>query len=985
MLCRALGPIGVELEPGKLVHLRPTLRRLLAAFLVDVGKVVSVDKAIDALWGDTPPARPEATLQIHVSRLRKAFGRPDVVATRAPGYLLRVEDDQFDVAVFERLLGEARNALEAGSVGPADEKLIQAQALWQGPAYVEYADESFAQIEARRLEGLRLASEQLHLDCLIRLGRAAEAIPNLEMLIGADPLDEQAARLFATALYAEGRQAEALRALDRTRLALRDHIGAVPTQRSEDLYEAILRQELVIAPEKAATAEQQPTDSAIRSTRTGRARLTNLPQQLTTFVGRRWDLERLQGLIDTQRLVTVTGPGGIGKTRLALQAATDLLGSYVDGVWLVEMGELTATEQVVAAVVETLPLSDGPAPSSIDLLTEWLEDRELLVILDDCERMVEPLATLAGHLLAHCPALRVVATSREALGVPGETLFHVPLLVAPDERWTDLKTIGANESVQLFVDRAALVNSDFTLNEAAAPLVMRICRALDGIPLAIELAASHSRRRSLAEVADLVERDAAHLSSPYRLVTARQRTMGATVDWSYDLLPDPAKGVFRRLSVLVGRFDGDAASAVCGMTVDAASPILDRLADQSLLVDVDGIYRMLQPVRARAREMLSLAGEEAETTIRHARHFLGMAAEAGRGLRGQTQGLWVRRLARYIPEVRAAIEWGFVNDPGLVVEAGLGVSDFLYMSDSFTETMALLRRCLGVATPQTRDRIELRMARVLSKESPAEAVIILEDLLDRSLTPELRLEARLWATLAYDDLGRFDRAASLLVTPEEADDSGEPWLRVEARRVASIRAFMDGNIQDMIANDRSAYELAVAHGLPWQIVMTANNLAWDLAFHSDGTDTALELVGEAQQVAREVGSPILLAWNRTVEAAIRAITGQATDALSDFVEVMYDAIATGMSYRFLEIEFEQLAYMLLETGRLEEAARCHGAAHPAPEDSPYFASAQFHTQVVQTLGEELGTDVMRRLEDDGRTTPRVDLLDRVAQSGPPRL
>jgi len=985
MLCRVLGPIEVELESGELVHLRPTLRRLLAVLLVDAGKVVSVDKAIDALWGDPLPARPEAALQIHVSRLRKAFGKPDVVATRAPGYLLRVEDDQYDAAVFERLLGEARNALEAGSVGPAEEKLVQAQALWRGPAYIEFADESFAQIEARRLNRLRLASKQVHLECQIQLGRAAEAIPELETIVGADPLDEQAARLLATALYVEGRQAEALRTLDRTRGSLRDEIGALPTQTTEDLYEAILRQEPTLIAVKATTVEEQPTNPGIRSTRSGRARLTNLPQQLTTFVGRRKDLERLQGMIDTQRLVTATGPGGIGKTRLALQAATERVGSYVDGVWLVEMGGLTAAEQVVATAVDTLPVSEGPAASSLDLLTEWLEDREMLIVFDDCERMVEPIATLAGHLLSHCPGLRVVATSREALGVPGENLFPVSLLVAPDERWTDLETIGANESVQLFVDRAVLVNPAFTLDEETAPLVMRICRALDGIPLAIELAASNSRRRSLVEVSNLVERQAAHLSSPYRLVTARQRTMAATVDWSYDLLSDQAKEVFRRLSVLVGRFDGDAAAAVCELPIETIDPVLDRLSDQSLLVDVDGMWRMLQPVRARAREMLSLAGEETETTIRHARHFLRMAAEAEEGLRSRVQGEWVRRLARNTAEIRAAIEWGFVNDPRLVVEAGLGVSDFLYMSDAFTETMALLKRCLEVATPATQDRIELRMARVLSKESPAEAVMILEDLLDRPLAPELRLESRLWATLAYDDLGQPDQAASLLVTPGEADDSGDSWLRVEARRVASIRAFLDQNIQAMIAYDRSAYELAVAFELPWQISMTANNLAWDLAFHNGNAETALELVGEAQRVAREVGSPLLLAWNRAVEAAIQASTGHAIDALPRFVEAMYDSMASGMSERFLGIEFEQLAHMLVAAGRLEEAARCHGAAHSGPEDLPYFASADFHTQVVETLSEELGVDAMRRLEDDGRTTPRVDLLDRVAQSTSSRL
>jgi predicted ATPase len=609
----------------------------------------------------------------------------------------------------------------------------------------------------------------------------------------------------------------------------------------------------------------------------------------------------------------------------------------------------------------------------------------MLIVFDDCERMVEPIATLVAHLLSHCPGLGVVATSREALGVPGETLFPVSLLVAPDERWTDLETIGANESVQLFVDRAALVDPAFTLDEETAPLVMRICRALDGIPLAIELAAGNSRRRSLVEVSNLVERQAAHLSSPYRLVTARQRTMAATVDWSYDLLSDQAKEVFRRLSVLVGRFDGDAAAAVCELPIEAIGPVLDGLSDQSLLVDLDGMRRMLQPVRARAREMLSLAGEEAETTTCHAHHFLGMAAEAERGLRSETQGEWVRRLARNMADIRAAIEWGFVNDPKLVVEASLGVSAFLYMSDAFTETMALLRRCLGVATATARDRIELRMARVLSKESPAEAVMILEDLLDRPLAPELRLEARLWATLAYDDLGQPDRAAPLLVTPEEADDLGDASIRVETRRVASIRAFMDGDIPAMIAYSRSAHELALALRLEWHVSMTGNNLAWDLAFHDGDADTALELVGEAQRVARQVGSPYLQAWPRLNEAAIRAFTGHAVDALPGFVEAIYDSMASGMSERFLGIEFEQLAHMLMVAGLLEEAARSHGMAHSRPEDPPYWASAQFHTQVVETLNEELGVEVMRRLEDDGRMTPRVDLLDRVAQSTSPSL
>jgi predicted ATPase len=641
---------------------------------------------------------------------------------------------------------------------------------------------------------------------------------------------------------------------------------------------------------------------------------------------------------------------------------------------MVELGEVTSGERVASHVLGALPIPDGTFEAPLDLLTDWLERRDVLLVLDDCERLVEAVAGMAERLLRRCPTVRILATSREPLGVPGELVFPVPLLVAPDEAWSDLTMIGANEAVSLFVDRARTFDPAFSLNAESASSVVSICRALDGIPLAIELAASHLRRHGIAEIADLVATGLHRLPSPYRLVNERQQTMAATVDWSYGLLSEESRQLFRRLSVFLGWFDTEAASVVCA--APEASRVLDRLGDSSLLITADGMSRMLQPIRGRARELLTESGELEATVDRHTSYFLGMAADAEEGLRSDRQGQWIGRLERHVGEIRAALERGFENDIPATAEAVIGVTDFLYLTASYSETISLLRRCDSIdgLPPATRDRVDLKLARVLSKEDPAECLRILRLLADRPLSEAQRFEARLWGELAHLDLGSeppFER-----VTPTEADLVGDVFLRIEARRVASIATMVAGDISATTSLDEEAYELAREHGLPWHTAITANNLAWDLGLLAGKPDEALTLAREAVETARGVGSAYLAAWPLGTEAMTLASIGRVGEALPAHISAMYAGLRAGLGERMVRIQFEVLAYLLAGVGDWESAALSHGAAHPQPGATAYFSMAEFHHEVVGQLAERLGGDV-GSLEDRGRALSVTEVLERV--------
>ncbi|MFI6906625.1 BTAD domain-containing putative transcriptional regulator [Nonomuraea sp. NPDC050394] len=586
------------------------VRALLAHLLIDPGKVVPADRLIDSLWSGALPANPAGALQTRVSQLRRIVGKGSVVSG-ASGYRLQVEPGDVDTGRFQALLSEART----GGPEARAALLADALALWRGPALIDFADEEFARPEIARLEELRLTALEDHAETRLELGEHALLADELGDLVGRHPLRERLRAAHMRALYRAGRQKEALDSFRDLRVLLDEELGLEPGPELAGLHQAILRQDPSL-------------DAPVRE-----ARRTNLPVALTDLIGRDDAVADVVDLLREARLVTLTGPGGVGKTRLAIETAGRLTSSEPDGVWLVELAGATSVTEVVAA---TLGVRDE-GPDLAGRLAEALRGKRMLLVLDNCEHVTSSVARLAALLLRTAPELRILATGQEPLGVAGEQLYSVP-------------TLPQEDAERLFVSRAAAAAPGVALDGEA---VAAICRRLDGIPLALELAATRVRALGARELAARLDDRFRVLEGSRNDVPARQRTLRAMIDWSWELLGPAERLVLRRLAVHADGCTLEAAEAVCG---DDALSVLPRLVDRSLVVVGDGPrYRLLESVAAYCQERLVEAGESEETRLRHREYYLGVAERAEPYLRGPEQRQWLLRLDAEAANFRAAL------------------------------------------------------------------------------------------------------------------------------------------------------------------------------------------------------------------------------------------------------------------------------------------------------------------------------------------
>ncbi|HSJ45118.1 MAG TPA: BTAD domain-containing putative transcriptional regulator [Euzebyales bacterium] len=542
---RLLGPLEVVVG-GAPRELRGVGERAVLSLLaLEAGRVISADRIIDALWGERLPANPANALQLRVSKLRRALrdigADAGCIATRPPGYVLDVAPAAVDALRFARDVADARRAADDGSPRAA-QRSHDALALWRGPPLVEFAAEAWAVPEVRRLEELRLAAIEEQIAVELDAGQHAELVDQLEALVAQNPLRERYHEQLMLALYRSGRQADALAAYRRARDVLADELGLEPSAALTDLEAAILRQD----PSLAATVRPQG------------ARRGRLPARLATVIGREEELAELVSTIREHRLVTVTRPRGTGKTTVALLAARQLIADAPDGAWFVDLSAVTEESDVADAIAGalTLPRTDplpGEAPES--RLARRLTAHAAIVVLDNCEHLLDACATVVERLLRSCPDLRVLATSREPLGVPGERQFLLgPLATPPPEAGLD--QLVSSPAVRLFADRAGAVVRGFVIDEANAADIGLLCRQLDGIPLALELAAARTTTLPVAQIVARLDDRFRLLTSGSRTAHARQRTLRATVDWSHDLLTGPEQMLFRRLAVFRGGVDG---------------------------------------------------------------------------------------------------------------------------------------------------------------------------------------------------------------------------------------------------------------------------------------------------------------------------------------------------------------------------------------------------------------------------------------------
>jgi predicted ATPase/DNA-binding SARP family transcriptional activator len=657
MQFRILGPLQVLAEGRPIEAGAPKQRALLAFLLIHANRVVSADRILEEVWAGDPPPGDRKTLQVHISKLRKALaaGADSGTAplrTEGAGYLLEVGPDDLDATRFERLWRRARADLEVNP-GHAAAELRRALGLWRGPALADFAYETFAQSEIRRLEDLRLGALEDAMDAALALGREAEILPHLEALCDEHPLRERLRGQLMVALFRLGRQAEALRACSNLRRLLTEELGIELSPQLHDLEDRILLHDagLLHAPRPSATAHE-------------------LPLRLTTFVGRWKEQAALQDMLAEHRLVTVTGVGGVGKTSLAIEAAREARVDHPDGTWLVALAALTDPGLVAAQVTGGLGLSPLGGTDAAGALTAYLVDRRALLVLDNCEHLAEAVARLADRLLRRCPELRILATSRLPLRLEGEAVFSLPPLPVPADE-ADPGQVAASPAVQLLVQRAALRQPGFALDETNAGPLSTICRRAAGIPLAIELAAARLPSLSVEELAQGMDEQLELLTVGSQTADPRQHTLDAALGWSYRLLAENEQRALRRASVFHGGFDLAAAEAVISdepTTRGRVADLLSRLVEASLLnvrvEDGAATYSLLEPVRQYGVRRLQEAGEAQQTHRRHAEHFAARVAS----LPGfEESGRWTElmRVGKLIiDDCRAAIAWGVAGGAG---------------------------------------------------------------------------------------------------------------------------------------------------------------------------------------------------------------------------------------------------------------------------------------------------------------------------------
>jgi predicted ATPase/DNA-binding SARP family transcriptional activator len=653
-----LGPLEVRDGSREIVVQRAKLRALLALLLLHRGRVVSAEWLADQLWIDRPPARPVPAVHNYVSILRRLLERSGdpggrhLLRTRPAGYLLNVSCDQVDAGVFERLAADARDAAGDRRWAEAAQTCDRALALWRGPALSDVRHLDFAVAPAGRVEELRRAVEDLRFRARLALGEHAQLIGELQAAVRVEPLREQLWGHLMLALYRCGRQADALGAYHTLRRTLGEELGIEPGPELQRLEEAILLQK--------DEHDRTPHDAGHVAPGSSKSALLALP---TGFVGREGALRDLSALLRRRdvRLVTLTGPGGTGKTRLASELVDTLAEEFSDGVWFVPLELLRDPERVPSAIAQAVGVPAARQPP-LEAVAQRLRGQRGLLVLDNFEHL-RAASTVVAELVARCPRATLLVTSRVPLRVAGEHRYQVPPLRLPEPaELADLEALARCDAVALFCQRAASADPAFTLSEHNAAAVAAVCARVDGLPLAIELAAARIRVLSPQELL-------ARLGQPLALLTdrgpdrpARHRTLRATIEWSYRLLPASEQALFRRLSVFSGGWTVAAAEAVAG---EGGHDILDGTAgllDGSLLwreqsAEGQSRFHMLETIREYARELLDLDGTAEEQRERHARYHVALAERACEQLYGHDEDVALPELHRTHDDILAALEW----------------------------------------------------------------------------------------------------------------------------------------------------------------------------------------------------------------------------------------------------------------------------------------------------------------------------------------
>ena len=947
-----LGPLAVTGEAGRPVRVGgQRVRALLALLALAAGRPVPAYALIERLWPE-PADRPldaANALQSLVSRLRAALRQacvPESVLESSPaGYRLAVPPEAVDAAVFEATARAGSRVLAAGNAATAARLLREALGTWRGPALADVAGEEFAAAPAARLEELRSAAVLDRIEADLALGEAVAVTGELRELTAADPLAERPRALLMRALAAAGRQADALAVYAEGRELLADRLGVDPSPRLEEAHLAVLRQEIPLAV-PAGTAPHHPERTVPPAGPPAPPQGGRRPP--TSFIGRDDDVTGVLKKLAEERLVTLTGPGGVGKTRLATEVAARLSGSAALAdpetlaepaalaglarlaepaalaglaplagpdapAWFAELAPVSDPSEVPWAVLDALGLRErviarraetaGPA-DPLERLAGALAANEAVLVLDNCEHVIEEAARLAGRLLADCPRVRIVATSREPLRIPGETLWVVtPLPVPPDsgmagaESAPAIPEISTYAAVRLLLDRAAAVQPGFAIDNENAAAVARICQALDGMPLAIELAAPWLRTLPPAQLAERLDDRFALLTGGSRTALPRHQTLRAVIDWSWNLLSEQERVLARRLAVFPGGVTLAAAERVCPggpLARGDVLPALSGLVAKSILTVADGAaergprYRMLETVRAYGLERLAEAGEETWVRDAMAACYLDFAETADPQLRTARQATWHRALTVEQDNVNAALRWAIARRDAATALRFVRALGFYWTQRGRGEGDALAREVFALEPPDnsllmTESRVACAVMTVSSTLNLDEVREPLAEALGRLTTfADAGQPIHPMAAAAVPLLAMFDRDpdAAISAIDRYAKSSDDPWMRATGRMYRATYAANAGRLDGAEADCAAALGQFREIGDPWGMAVCLYQMAEFAALRGDHAQ-AVAALAEAEQMGLEIDAWGDMAYIVGLLAVARARAGDVDGARAD--------------------------------------------------------------------------------------------------------